>query len=207
MLLGNTLEVVYFFFFKLGECSLLTYVSLMSKQRGAALFVPVLFRPSRSSSKQFSASFSSSHMMYPTLPPKSSPAASGRWLTPLCPVLQALQSLTVFPLTSPAPTSIPTPSRVPVQFCLSPPGHPVPYSLLLSVFSWILPWLERPLFSPPACPDSLFFVKPPRMTFVPFALSFFFTLDCQPFIQKHWYYTISILIISISIRMASALIF
>ena len=98
---------VFFFFFKLGECSLLTCISLMSKQRGGVLFVPLLFRPSRSSSNQFSAllsaSFSSSHMMYPTLPPKSSPAASGLWSTPLCPVLQALQSLPVLPLTSPAP--------------------------------------------------------------------------------------------------------
>lgn len=128
MLLGNTLEVVcFFFFFKLGECSLLTCISLMSKQRGGALFVSFLFRPSRSSSNKFSAlpsaSFSSFHMMYPTLPPKSSPAASGPWSTPLCPVLRALQSLPPRPA-APPPRSTPVPSRLPVQFCLSLPRPP-----------------------------------------------------------------------------------
>lgn len=136
MLLGNTLEVVcfFFFFFKLGECSLLTCISLMSKQRGGALFVSFLFRPSRSSSNKFSAlpsaSFSSFHMMYPTLPPKSSPAASGPWSTPLCPVLRALQSLPPRPA-APPPRS--TPVRAGCQCSSACPclGHPVPYSLLL----------------------------------------------------------------------------
>lgn len=40
--------------------------------------------------------------------------------------------------------------------------------------------------------------------FVAFVLSF--TFDCQPFIQKHWYYIV-VLIISLSIRMASVLMF
>lgn len=90
-----------------GGSLLLTYISLMSKQREEALFASLMLRPSRSYFNQFSAlpstSFSSSHMMWPTLPSKNSPAASGLWLTLLYPVFQTLQSLTLFPLlTSPA---------------------------------------------------------------------------------------------------------
>lgn len=83
MLLGNTLEVVCFFF-KLGECSLLTCISLWCLSRGEGLFLSpscsdhqghpltnFLLYPLR---LQFPST-----LMYPTLPPKSSPAASGPW--------------------------------------------------------------------------------------------------------------------------------
>lgn len=218
MLLWNTLEVVFFGGAKRGDvsCSL---ISLSCLSRGKRLFLP----PSCLDHQGHTLTSFLLYLLLPSVPPT--------WCGQLClprtallPVacgwhscIQSSRLSRVWlcspcsPALLPASTSICRPSPVPgVQFCLSLPRPPhallSPSVCLPSALSLDLRGLSswpQPALKLPSLWNLLWWHLSPLCS-----LSHtFLTFDCQPFIQKHWHFIISILIISIPIRMVSSLIF